>query len=260
MITNEEFRKALKDRSLDLSKADLERILDEELAKPESEIDTYLIEFCLDALNETKEEKIIEVKDGKGGAENGKRSFKKSFAAVAAAAVLIFGSLTAYASISGVGITEGIVELYEKYVVVRFDKIADESQGYELNGSELAQSLEENGISPVLLPEALLSEKAKIKDIIYQHSNYSVTAIIKFSYGLEKGSLVIEKYDSGFSSEKSEFPNAEKICQLEISGIPVFVIEQNGKGNIFYRDGQTEYAIVTSMSFEEAAEFAKTIK
>lgn len=259
MITNTEFKKALTDRTLDLSKADLERILDEELGKPESEIDTDLIEFCLDELGNA-DKKIAEIADGKGGAENKKRSFGKFFAAVAAAAVLIFGSLTAYASISGVGIAEGLVELYEKYIVVRFDSVADESRDYELLGSELAQSLEKNGISPVLLPEALLSKEAKIKDIQYQVGEAHISANISFKYGWDKGYVSIVSVSVDSMIGESQFPNGKRVCQLEISGIPVFVIEQNGEGNIYYRDGQTEYSIVTSMSFEKAVEFAETIK
>ena len=50
-MTNGEFKRLIRDNGSVLSASEIEKILDAELEKNESEMDTELIEYCLDALN-----------------------------------------------------------------------------------------------------------------------------------------------------------------------------------------------------------------
>ena len=253
----------IKDKSIDLPKEELERIINEELEKPENEMDTDLIEYCLDALNELDSEKVSAVKEKKVGDSNEKvisRRFRRAAAVAAAAIFLFIGAVSVSAFIFDVNPFDGIVELYNDHIRIRFDKSNANADNYKLLGSELAKELADNGISPVLLPEALLSDKTKITKTEYQISDVVISANINFVYGKEKGHLTIDYFDSIDFFGESEYPDAKNIVQLDVSGIYVYVFEQNGNGSIAYKDGKSQYGIFSSMTYEQAIEFAKTIK
>ncbi|MBQ4057543.1 MAG: hypothetical protein IJD40_01275 [Lachnospiraceae bacterium] len=263
MISDKNFLEFLNDKSLDLSKEKLEQIIEEELEKPENEMDADLIEYCLNALNELERKDSVEIKaerisDSKDNIIT--KPFKKVFAVAAAIAILTVGSFSVFAAVSDVSILDGLVELYNKYIVVRFDKSNDKADDYELLGTELAAELKENGIYPVLLPEALLSDESKITEIEYQFWDVLTSVTISFSYKNEKGYVSINQYDPIVESGKSEFPNAKYETTIDINGIQVHIFEQSKKGTITFKDGHTEYTIISSMNVEQAIEFAKTIK
>ncbi len=263
MISDKNFLEFLNDKSLDLSEEKLEQIIEEELEKPENEMDADLIEYCLDALNELERKTSVEIKAERTSDSKNKikyKPFKKIFVAAAAVAILAVGSLSVFAAVSDVSILDGLIELYNKYIVVRFDKSDDKADDYDLLGTELAEELRENGIYPVLLPEALLSEDAQITKIEYQFWDILTSANISFNYKNEKGYVSIDQYVSIVKSGNSEFPNAKYETTIDINGIQVHVFEQNQKGTITFKDGQTEYTIISSMDVEQAIEFAKTIK
>lgn len=263
MISDKNFLEFLNDKSLDLSKEKLEQIIEEELEKPENEMDADLIEYCLDALNELERKDSVEIKAERTSDSKDKiiyKPFKKIFVAAAAIAILAVGSLSVFAAVSDVSILDGLVELYNKYIVVRFDKSDDKADDYELLGTELAEELKENGIYPVLLPEALLSDESKITEIEYQFWDVLTSVTISFSYKNEKGYVSINQYDPIAESGKSEFPNAKYETTIDINGIQVHIFEQSKKGTITFKDGHTEYTIISSMNVEQAIEFAKTIK
>jgi len=264
MINSSDILRFIKDNSVDLPKEELERIIEEELNKHENEMDADLIEYCLDALNEIESNSTVEIKAERtsGSSKDNiiTKPFKKIFAVAAAVAILAVGSLSVFAAVSDVGILGGLVELYNKYIVVRFDKSDDKAYDYELLGTELAEELKENGIYPILLPEALLSEEAHVTDIEYQVTEFITSANISFVYGKEKGNLMIDKHELQEVIGEAEYPNARNVTTLEINGVSVYIFEQNQKGTITFIDSQTEYTIVSSMTYEQAIEFAKTIK
>ena len=263
MIKSSDILRFIKDKSVDLSKEELERIIEEELNKPENEMDADLIEYCLDALNELESNDTVEIKAERTSDSKEKlinKPFKKFLAVAAAVAILAVGSLSVFAAVSDVSILDGLVELYNKYIVVRFDKSDDKADDYELLGTELAEELKEKGVYPVLLPEALLSKKTQITEITYEFTDAITSVNIGFVYGNEKGNLIIDKHELQEVIGEAEYPNARNVTTLEINGVSVYVFEQNKKGTITFMDSKTEYTIVSSMNVEQAIDFAKTIK
>ena len=227
MINSSDILRFIKDNSVDLPKEELERIIEEELNKHENEMDADLIEYCLDALNEIESNSTVEIKAERtsGSSKDNiiTKPFKKIFAVAAAVAILAVGSLSVFAAVSDVGILGGLVELYNKYIVVRFDKSDDKAYDYELLGTELAEELKENGIYPILLPEALLSEEAHVTDIEYQVTEFITSANISFVYGKEKGNLMIDKHELQEVIGEAEYPNARNVTTLEINGVSVYI-------------------------------------
>ncbi len=251
------------DKSLKLSVQDLERIIDEELEKPDDEMDTYLIEACIDSINEIKLRKEKDIAEAPKKNEkhiNNHRVFTKAITIFASVFIVLFLSISAYAAVNQTTIPGAIIEIYQKYIVVHFEKNDDVAQNYELLETELAERLKDNGIYPILLPEALFDKEAQIIKIDYDITSAVSSANIDFVYGDEKGILEIHSYESLEFFVESEYPNAENVTTVEVSGIKVYVFEQNKKSTIIFKDGLTEYSIVSSMGIEQAIEFAKTIK
>lgn len=265
MLTDKEFLSFINDKNLDgLSEENLNRIIDEEMEKPENEMDTELIEYCLDRLNNL-EEKTPDTHEKKGnGDSNGKRikyKFKPIIAVAAVIAVLLIGALSVSSVVFDVNLFDGIVEIYQDYIRINFDKTDNNSDVYQLLGTELAKELADNGFDPVLLPEEIFSTNCEIVNIEYETGQFLNSANIKFEYNKDKGFILIDKYSMDEIVPDVEFPNVtSSIEKLEIGNISVYCFMQGDSASIAYRDGLNVYFIQVPMNLEEAVEFAKTIK
>lgn len=123
MLTDKEFLSFINDKSLDGSlEENLNKIIDEEMEKSEEEIDTELIEYCLDKLSKLEAETpATEEKKGNGDSNGKHIKFKKFIVVAAAVAVLFVGTISASAIIFDVNLFDGIVELYNDYIRINFD-------------------------------------------------------------------------------------------------------------------------------------------
>lgn len=255
MIRDRDFLDFIYDKDSALTKEELENIIDRELEKPEDIMDTDLIEYCLDTLNKMTKK----VGDTNGNRIN--RNFKKIFAIAVAAVLLFVGAISASALVFKVNIFDEVVEFYEDNIRIHFEKSDNSATEYMLLGTALAQNLANNGISPVLLPEALISDDCKILTVEYEKTDVVTSANVSFEYKNNKGFIYISSYDSADFISHSDYLNTDnRIERITVSGIPVYIIEQNKHGTIAYTDNRIEYSIVTELTFEDAVCFAKTIK
>ena len=145
MLTDKEFLVFINDKSLDGSlEENLNRVIDEEMEKSEEEMDTALIEYCLDKLNNLGTE-IHDTEEKKGnGDSHGKHiklKFKKFIVIAAAISVLLVGTLSVSAVVFDVNLFDGIVEIYNDYIRINFDKTNDKADSYQLLRTELAKDL-----------------------------------------------------------------------------------------------------------------------
>lgn len=265
MLTDKEFLSFINDKSLNGSlEESLNRIIDEEMEKSEEEMDTELIEYCLDKLNKLEAE-VPDTDEKKGnGDSNGKHiklKFKKIVAIAAAIAVFLVGSLSVSAVVFDVNLFDGIVELYNDYIRINFDKTDDKADKYQLLGTELAKELTDNGFSVVLLPEAFFSEEYNITKMEYETFEYINSVNIMFEYKNKLGNIQISEYAIEEIVPDVEFLNvASNIEEIEIGNVTVYCFMQNKSAAITYRDGLSVYFIQLPMNLDEAIEFAKTIK
>lgn len=265
MIDDKEFLAFINDKTLDGSlEENLSRIIDEELEKSEEEMDTELIEYCLDKLNELEvTTHDTEVKKGNGDSNDKliKIKFKKIIAIAAIIAVFFVGTLSASALVFEVNLFDGIVEFYNDYIRINFDKINGSSVNHNRLETELTKELAKNGFDTVLLPEALFGEDYKITSKYYEKTEFINSAAIEFEYQNETGIIHISKYAMEEIVSDVEYLNVtERIETLEVDGVTVFCFMQNEKVSIAYRDSLTLYTIHLPVELEEAIEFAKTIK
>lgn len=198
MFTDKEFLSFVNDKSLDGSlEENLNKIIDDEMEKPEEEMDTELIEYCLNRLSNLETETpVTEEKKGNGDS-NGKHiklKFKKIIVVAAVVAALLVGTLSVSAVVFDVNLFDGVVELYDDYIRINFDKTDNKADEHQLLDTELAKELADNGFDEVLLPEAFLSDEFEITKIDYELGEYMSSANITFKYKNKYGSFFIKKY------------------------------------------------------------------
>lgn len=250
-----------------LSEANLKRILDEEFEKPEEEMDTDLIEYCLDALEKLERpaqnsgytEKEVET-------ENKKATYrlKRILITAAVLSAIVIGAVSVSAAFPKIKLFDGIVEFYNEHIRVRYDKVSDNVPLYGLQGSNLATELKANGIAHIVLPEALLTDVYKLSDITYEKFDTMTSAYFNFDNNESqiKGYAVVEQFDDKSFLPAIDFQVVEDSLKLTVSGIDVYVFKQKQGVSISYQAGNTQYNIVLSenVSIDEATALAKTIK
>lgn len=281
MIKSSDIIKLLKDKSTDLSKEEIEKIIEEELLKDESEMDADLIEYCLDALKEKE-----------SAPKKKKISYVRVASYVAAAAVLIFAITAVIPKLtdtqnSNNGIvaspatetekettavpknttTESktekasVTEKLSSDSVTTYVKHAPSSKGETTKApsidkgfstatpegsfeSVLKKLLDKNGFDNVFLPERIF-ENTEILNRSFEESK----AEIRIKSREKIYDITIEK-----SSEKIEEKNV-----INVNGINVSVESENNSSEIRYRKNNLNYRIVFESSYEEAVRIAKTI-
>lgn len=260
MLSDKEFLVFLNDKSVDESlKENLDRIINEELKKSESEMDTELIEYCLDALN--KFESSDEKDSGDTNEKCIKLNFRKAVAIAAVAAVFLIGALSASYAACNIKLFDGIVEFYNDYVRINFDKIEDNQNDYSDPNMDLVKELTDNGFNTVLLPKMMFSKSYEIINIEYELGEVISSANITFEHQNKKGSVFITKYSSEEFVADFEFLNVtSQIEKVEINDITLYCFMQGKNASINYRDGLQIYNIIIPSELNEAIELAKTIK
>lgn len=265
MLTDKEFLSFINDKGLDGSlEENFNKIIDEEMEKPEEEMDTELIEYCLDKLSRL-EAKTHTTEEKKGnGDSNGKHiklKPKKVIILAAAIALFLVGTLSVSAIVFDVNFFDGIVELYNDYIRINFDKTDNKADGYQLLGTELAKELADHGFGKVLLPEAFFSDEIAISKIEYEPGEYTNSATITFKYKYKPGSFNITKYAMDDLVPDVEFLHVtSNIEEITVNGITVYCFKQQKVASINYRDDLSLYEFHIQFKLDEAIEFAKTIK
>lgn len=236
----------LKSKSEKLSAAEIESIMNEELDKSTSTMDTDLIDLCLEALESAEKEQL------------NKRRVRLKVSRILIAAVifvLVIGiSIPACAKHFNVTIPEGIVTFYSDCFNV------DLSQKEYID--DLLGQLEQDGINSVILPELFIYPETEIFN--YSLTDFEKSNIISFDFcNMQiEGHVDIQRnpnnFDNAYLNDKAtvEFENVDYI---ETKGISVLVFEKNDVSCIFYRKNDIEYNITIKCNYETAYQIAKTL-
>lgn len=246
MIMNKEILyEILSSKSETLSSAEIESILNEELDKSPQEMDTDLVDLCIDALNKVDEKKL----------NNRKKKYRLSKILIAAAlfAIIIGISIPVCAKYFDVNVPEGIVAIYKDCFNI---DISNES-----GIKDIAAQLQNDGLDNVVLPKIVFEYETFITD--YYHDDCSSNFNIQFLYENRKvnGSITIEKYDeydffTGQSKVVSDFDSVEQLVQ---NGTMVLIFSKDDMSYINYSVDKIEYNIILDSDYEVAYEIAKTI-
>lgn len=290
MITAKEIKEFL-DTPIYMTRQELIELMDEEIDKGPDEMDTDLVEELVELIIKFDEDEkmaseplelpnteIIEIpeqtesgdekdNDKKDDRDNpkiitfGHRLKFKKIAAVAAAACLIIATTAgASAHFFDFNIAEELVEYFSNHLKIKMEGGSQNADSYSLTGSALAQELENNGISPVTLPAALLTDEWKITNISSQKDDVLATADVNFENEDIIAMMTIIQYSSKDFMPPTDVMYPEKGEQIDINGMNVLVVESGDSIFVYYQDDLTEYNITFNCDFQSVVEIANSIK
>lgn len=281
MIKSSDIIKLLKDKSADLSKEEIEKIIEEELLKDESEMDADLIEYCLDAL-----------KDKESAPKKRKFSYVRIASFIAAAAVLIFviaavipkltdrrnnvnGNVASSTSeaekettvVPKSTTTEIRTEKVSATEKISADDVPTETKPAPASKDETTKApTSDKGFSTVAPEESFESILKKLlaangfDEVSLPHKIFENAEILNKRFEENKAELIIKSKGKTYnitiekSSEKTEEESV-----ISVNGINVSVESENNSSEIRYRKNNLNYRIVFESSYEEAVRIAKTI-
>lgn len=291
MITAKEIKEFL-DTPIYMTRAEIIELMDEEIDKGPDDMDTDLVDHLVELLLKLDEEEekmageplelpdseIIEIpeqseseddkdNDKKDDRDNpkiitfGHRLKFKKIAAVAAAACIITATAAgASAHFFDFNITEELVEYFSNHLKIKQEGGTQNADSYSLTGSALAKELEANGISPVTLPAALLTDEWRIEDISCQKNDIASVADVKIVNDNSIVLINLSQYtDKAFMMDRNiSYP--EKGEQVEVNGLNVIVFNLKNEPYVIYQDGLTEYSISLNCDYDTTMDIVKTIQ
>lgn len=277
MIKSSDLIKLLKDKSVEFTKEELDKIIETELEKDESEMDTELIEICLDTLNEKKQ---VPSKKSK------KTSYVKFALFAAAAVALIFVNIAAFGKLN-----HNTPPVADKNDISSVTTETPETSTQESSASSTKTTATENNSvdstppeitpAPILkgettnIPEAdkeastfsaeenILKKELKIngfENIILPKIIFENSEILNRNFTENKAEIKIKSKEKIYnitiekSSEKIEETNV-----IDVNGLKVSAQSENNSSEIRYRKNNLNYKIVFESTLEEAVRIAKTI-
>ncbi len=211
-MNKEILKNVLRTSSVEFSYAEIEKMLNDELEKSTEEMDTELVELCIDVLsnyvnegNKTLDEEVLPKK-----AKTGKKPIaKKIFLIAAIVSVILTLSITVSANIFDIDLPAEMVKIFVDRIVLNLSGEAKDNN-----------TLAENG-----LLRAFHSENCVIESETFDESRKET--IIQFSVKDSKmyGTIIILPYsvtDKGLI-DNNVFKNVEQIKHLVIDEIEVTV-------------------------------------
>lgn len=275
-MKDENFLKFLKDSSWDLSREEVERLMDEELEKEPDKIDAEFVDACLDYLTEGENlpemsdglfQKIMEECSAPANIEVVKKTKRKSFklkpilVAAAAAALLAVGSVTAYAAYSP-SFKDAVVSFFSDHASINYSgkNFGEKSAPVPKEDKKLYKELKDGGINDIVLPDELYD--MKYKKLNWQ--NDDVKKYVEIKYPEKKIVLTILSFkDEKFVPNldiQGKFTDSQKTV---VNGVDVYLFERSGDNSekvnttISYQIGLTQYDINGNFNIDQAKNFIK---
>ena len=252
-------KEVLKVNFLSFSKEEIENIMEEELEKAPEEMDTELIEMCLDILMGEPNEKADEdlaaspaVSDKKAKRIN----FKKGILVAAIITLLLSIAIPVSANVFNIDVPENILKLYGKFFDLDFER--------EIQNKDLFIILSEYELNDIILP-LYLYDHCEISDFEKFEENSVIRIRFKFCDKENNiyGGVRLDSMENEMDFINGEMlidGNYDQVKQLTVNGIDVVVFSENDDCFIVYSVNNVEYHIVVKgVSFNKAVEIASTL-
>ncbi|MGN0532987.1 MAG: hypothetical protein ACI4IK_01395 [Eubacterium sp.] len=229
-----------------LSFAEIEGILNEELDKSPEEMDTDLVELCLDALNSAGEKK-----------QNGKRLRVRVSRILIAAVifVLLIGiAIPVCAKYFSVSFSDGVVKFYDDCFSVDLSDSDDSIK-------DIVGTLEQDGLANVKLPDMLFKPETKVSNYICKDINGNSNINFEFQNGDIQGFAVIVKYEySDFiSNQKKVTTKFKYVNEIDKGDYTILVFSDDKKSFLYYAFDGSEYDISINCDYETACKIAESL-
>lgn len=248
-MKKETFMAILEEDSMIFTEKELWEMIDEELAKDPSEMDTDLVDLCLDALDGKFDDEEIERINTRKRLRPGK------ILLVAAVIVLILGiSLPVCAKHLNLNTGEGVIHYIDNHFEVNL--------GTSNKSVDVLSQLENEDVNAVIPNELLKSDYVYDNYKVYDKDIYHKTYTVNFKDQDISGTITIHCYDeeyqfvTGKNRADEEFENFSQITK---NGIDVLVFGDKETSYIYYIIDNTEYNILLECDYSTAYNIAETL-
>lgn len=232
----------LNSKSEKYSTSTIESILNEELDKSPDEMDTDLVDICLEALTNVDKEQLNKKKP--------RIIFTKILAAAVIFVLVIGISIPAFAKFFSVNVPEGIVNIYKNCFNI-------DISNKEYISNNIYIQLENDGFENVVLPNIIFSTQTGIYNYMTYSDTLCSSAEFKFSFDDVYGSVTINKYNEhhdfiiGEYKETLEMENVEYFKKDNIEGI---ISSNKDVIHLCYTESNNEYDIAFKGNLTTASE------
>lgn len=257
----------LTEHDLGLSKQEIERILNAELLKSEEDMDCEIVDMCIELLaridNVPLPDEDAEVPPAPTQPVSIRSGKRKSWkVALLVAAIFVFtvsATLFVSAQVFNFNIIHYVVEFFSDHTTVDYGANNQQAESYLPANTDIRRELGNNGISPVLLPDAYLQDAQVTID--YQYTDISKAAGIKVKNGSITIDISIIKYTSkDFIGEGDHQGEIKGTRELTVNDLAILVMDFGNRRSITFTDDSTQYIIETSMDMESTINLAESIQ
>ncbi len=233
-------KEILKTESVSFSYEEIQQILDEELEKSADEMDTQLIDLCIDVLSREKAPEQKEEKKYK------KISPKKLLLIAAVICILAILAIPVSAELPAIESQGGIIKVLENYISVNL------TGGEKYN---LSKELQDYGIPDNLLPSRFFESDCVVSDVQITgddayHFTFELTDLDCNGYILV--SKFTQELEFGYNYADI-YAEAEQLKQLTINGLQMVVYSTGDEVvKVFYQTESFNFDIcICDLTFNE---------
>lgn len=244
-MNKELLKKILETKTMQFSVEEVENLLDEELNKEPEEMDTDLVELCIEALSkaekesESGEEKTDSAEENKTDKENIKKikSVKKFFLIAAIVTVLSLISVSVSANVFKVDLPFGIARIFENYILINLSKI---------KSADLDDALRKVGIENACIFPIFYEDNCFIKEIKRDDEQDFVLISFEFKDSDINGYISVYEdnaYDSILEILRL-YSDLEQLKQITVDGIDCIISSSaDSEFFVFYSVDNLNYVV-----------------
>ena len=253
----------LKTEPFSFTLREIEEIMDEELSKSPEDMDTELIDICVDIIDREFSKENTASKPKKAKAKKFKA--RRILLIAAILIILLALSISVSAKFLNIDASEKVVQFVNNHFIVNLSNDNTDADNYYDNSLELINVLNEKGFENVILPVALISEDYSVKINILSLENIEKTTIDFNGDSMDFSCTInITKHisdDDSFTIGQSSVSNLyNQVKHISVNGIDILVFSDEINSYIYYVDKNIEYDIYINCDFDSAVEIAETIK
>lgn len=259
----------LKSKSITLKIEDIEAIMDEELSKDPEEMDTDLIDLCVNAINESYDEKEASMNEGICKIPSKKNIWKKILSTAAILTLSIGIAIPVSAHYIDNETLNQIVQYIEDHFSINLSLGNRISTKHSDNNNALIQKLKTIGYENIILPSVFLEQDYSDDAIkVTTDDDFFLCTEIRFKLKPNMtGYISIEKHkteDSLFALGQADVSeDYDLVKKLTINGVDVVVFSStlsDAETFLKYIDNHVEYSIyLANCDLDTAIEIAKTL-
>lgn len=263
-MNKEDLNKLLKAKPLTFTYAEIEQMMDEEMAKDPEEMDTEFVDLCVEVLS-----KAISEEAEKNPKQKTKRTRLK-LARIFAVAIIIVLSIGFAIPVSAKYVyndtSDKIVKFYEDHFSINLRNANANDDIQFDNSADLIAELQKSGFDNVMLPTALLKDDYTYTVDINEDNEF-ITALINSENKNADTTIVIyiTKHKNGISKfldgTLQMNNNYDSAKQLSLNGVDIFIFGSKNESAIIYINNDTDYSInMIGCDFDTAIATAKSLE